>query len=160
MSISQKINDPKSLSKLKNQAMMFEDENALNWLINSDACVAIVPFSLCLKYFKIDSRLSIVFPTQGVPLMWHFILRRSKSNSESLVRWINSLESKLNVDKLLNEGWYLPFKNNYLQSKYKSDVSNIAKPSQSSWENSWSFPPLTNIQKIDLEKYWNKSLAP
>ena len=37
MSISQKINSSNSLKKLKRQAMLFDDKNMLNWLINSDA---------------------------------------------------------------------------------------------------------------------------
>ena len=53
LSIAQKINSSNSLKKLKSQAMLFDDKNMLNWLINSDACVAIVPYSLCSKYLKI-----------------------------------------------------------------------------------------------------------
>ena len=52
MSIAKKINSSNSLKKLKDQAMVFDDKNMLNWLINSDACVAIVPYSLCSKYLK------------------------------------------------------------------------------------------------------------
>ncbi len=77
LSIAQKINSSNSLKKLKSQALLFDDKNMLNWLINSDAIVAIVPYSLCSKYLKIDPRLSLVFPSQGVPLMWHFLLSRS-----------------------------------------------------------------------------------
>ena len=47
LSIAKKINSPNSLKKLKSQVMLFDDKNMLNWLINSDACVAIVPYSLC-----------------------------------------------------------------------------------------------------------------
>ena len=84
ISIAEKIQSSNSLAKLKSQAMLFDDQNSLNWLINSDACIAIVPFSLCSKYLKMDSRLSVVFPNQGVPLMWHFILSKSDSNYEIL----------------------------------------------------------------------------
>ena len=80
LSIAKKINQSNSLKKIKSQAMIFDDKNMLNWLINSDACVAIVPYSLCSKYLKIDTRLSLVFPSQGVPLMWHFLLSRSNLN--------------------------------------------------------------------------------
>ena len=155
MSIAKKINDSNSLAKLRSQVMLFDDQNALNWLINSDACVAIIPYSLCLKYFKLDSRLSIIFPDQGVPLMWHFILSKSKENNESLTKWIDSLENKLNVDKLASEGWYLPYKNSFVESKFKTENLKIIGPSQICWKNSWSFPLLTNFQKINLENSWN-----
>ena len=160
MSIAQKINSSNSLKKLKSQAMLFDDKNMLNWLINSDACVAIVPYSLCSKYLKIDPRLSLVFPSQGVPLMWHFLLSRSNLNNAILMKWIKSLENKSIVDKLVSQGWYLPFNSDYLQSKYKTEMLPISGPSEKCWENSWSFPVLTNEQKINLKNIWNESLSP
>ena len=159
LSIAKKIQGSNSLLRLKNQSMLFDDQNSLNWLINSEACVAIIPYTLCLKYIKIDSRLSIVFPNQGVPLMWHFILSRS-NNNEILIKWIKSLEGKLSADKLASQGWYLPFNNSYSQKKYNPDISSITGPSLRCWENSWSFPYLSNMQKINLEKSWNQSSTP
>jgi len=160
LSIAQKINSSNSLKKLKSQAMLFDDKNMLNWLINSDACVAIVPYSLCSKYLKIDPRLSLVFPSQGVPLMWHFLLRRSNLNSAKLIKWIKSLENESIVDKLASQGWYLPFNSEYFQSKYKSDILSLSGPSQKCWDNSWSFPLLTDKQKIKLKNSWDDSLTP
>ena len=160
LSIAQKINLSNSLKKLRNQAMLFDDKNMLNWLINSDACVAIVPYSLCTKYLKIDPRLSLVFPKQGVPLMWHFLLSRSNLNNIILIKWIKSLEKKTTVDKLASQGWYLPFNSDYLQSKYKSEIFPFSGPSKECWENSWSFPVLTNEQKNNLKNFWNNSLTP
>ena len=157
ISIAEKINSSNTMAKLKRQAKLFDDQNALNWLINSDSCVAIVPYSLCSKYLKIDSRLSVVFPNQGVPLMWHFALNRSNLNTEILLDWIKSLESKSIVDKLANQGWHLPFINYYSQSKYKFEITGISGPSEQSWANSWSFPTLTNEQKINFENTWNNS---
>jgi len=160
LSIAKKINSTNSLKKLKSQAMLFDDKNMLNWLINSDACVAIVPYSLCSKYLKIDPRLSLAFPSEGVPLMWHFLLSRSNLNNEILIKWIKSLENKSIVDKLVSQGWYLPFNNDYLQTKYKSEMSTISGPSKKCWDNSWSFSVLTNEQKINLKNSWNESLTP
>jgi len=160
LSIAKKINSSNSLKKLKSQAMLFDDKNMLNWLINSDACIAVVPYSLCTKYLKIDPRLSLVFPSQGVPLMWHFLLSRSNLNNAVLIRWIKSLENKSIVDKLASQGWYLPFKSDYIQSKYKSEMLPISGPSEKCWENSWSFPILTNEQKFNLQNFWNESLTP
>jgi len=160
LSIAKKINTSNSLKKIKSQAMLFDDKNMLNWLINSDACVAIVPYSLCSKYLKIDPRLSLVFPRQGVPLMWHFLLSRSNLKNQILIKWIKSLENKSMVDKLVSEGWYLPFNSDYLQSKYKSELFPISGPSEKCWENSWSFPVLSNEQKINFKNFWNESLTP
>ena len=160
LSIAKKINSSNSLKKLKSQAMLFDDKNMLNWLINSDACVAIVPYSLCSKYLKIDPRLSLVFPSEGVPLMWYFLLSRSNLKNEILIKWIKSLEKKSIVDKLVSQGWYLPFNSDYLQTKYKSEMPPISGPSKKCWDNSWSFSVLTSKQEINLKNSWNESLTP
>ena len=163
MSIAKTIDGNNSLGRLKNQAMMYEDQNSLNWLINSEDSLAIVPFSLCYKYPKIDSRISIVFPKQGVPLMWNFMLTQSKNNKEILIEWINTLEKNRTMEKLSNQGWYLPFKKYYTQRKFnqpnKSKIDSFG-PSKECWDNSWSFPDLTNLQKTNLKNYWNESLIP
>ncbi len=161
MSISKKLSAKNSLSKLRAQAMLFEDKNSINWLINSHASVAIIPFSLCEKYLRFDSRLSIVFPNKGVPLIWNFLLTKSKLNNIKLIDWIKSLEKRATIDALANQGWYLPFKNEYSQNKYNIKIANNNDgPSKKCWENSWSFPPLNNEAKLNIENLWNQSLTP
>ena len=161
MSIAQKISVKNSLTKLKEQAMLFEDQNALNWLINSSALVAIMPYTLCIKYLNFDSRLSIVFPNKGVPLIWNFILSKSKINNQILIEWIESLEKRTNIEKLASEGWYLPFKNEYSEGKYNFIIGNKNfSPSKECWKNSWSFLPIDDKEKVYLEKFWKQSLAP
>ena len=161
ISISKKISATNSLSKLKSQAMLFDDENSINWLINSQASVAIIPYWQCLKYLKIDSRLSIVFPNKGVPLIWNLLLSKSKINNQILIDWINSFEKSTIIDKLANQGWYLPFNNQYSQNKYNINViNNNFGPSKKCWENSWSFSPLNNKEKLNLENLWTQALIP
>ena len=92
--------------------------------------------------------------------MWHFILSRLNLKNQILIKWIKSLDSKSIVDKLESQGWYLPFNSDYLQSKYNSEISPISGPSKECWDNSWSFPVLTNEQKFNLENAWNASLTP
>ena len=92
--------------------------------------------------------------------MWHFLLGRKNLNNEILIKWIKYLEKKSIVDKLISQGWYLPFKSDYLQTKYKSGMSPISGPSKKCWDNSWSFSVLTSEQKIKLQNSWNESLTP
>ena len=160
MSISKKINGKNSLRKLKDQAMLFDDQNSINWLINSKATVAVIPFSQSVKYLKIDSRLSIVFPNKGVPLIWNFLLAKSKINNQVLIDWINSFENFAIIDYLANQGWYLPFNDKYSQSKYDNNLNNTFAPSKTCWENSWSFSPINEENKLNLENFWNHSLTP
>jgi len=161
MSIAEKINIENSLNKLKSQAMLIDDQNSLNWLINSNASVAIIPYSIGVKYLKYDSRLSVVFPNKGVPLMWNFLLSKSKINNRIIIDWIKSLEKGDTVDKLAIQGWYLPFKNKYSQNKFNTKIeSDYYGPSKICWENSWSLPKLKNKEKLKLENLWNESLTP
>ena len=161
MSINKTINTKNSLSKIKDQAMLFDDQNAINWLINSKAAVAIVPYSQCIKYLKVDSRLSFAFPNKGVPLIWNFLLSKSKVNNQILIDWIKSFENITTIDLLANQGWYLPFNNEYSQNKYYRNIKNKNfGPSKICWENSWSLPPINNKEISYLENIWNQSLTP
>ena len=155
ISIAQKITEKDSLSKLKSQVNLFDDRNSINWLINSQASVAIVPFTQCVKYLKVDSRLSFVFPNKGVPLIWNFLLSKSKINDQILTDWIKCFENRSTIDELVNQGWYLPFNNAYSQNKYNLDIeSNNFGPSKMCWENSWSYNPINNKEKLNLENMW------
>ncbi len=161
MSISKKIKTKNSLSKLKGQAMLFDDQNSIKWLINSKASVAITPYSICLKYIKADPRLSIVFPDEGVPLIWNFLLTKSKIHNQTIVDWIKSLEKRPIIDELANQGWYLPFNNEYSINKYNENIKkNSFYPSNICWGNSWSILPLNNEEKLNLENLWNQSSSP
>ena len=161
ISISKKISAKDSLSKLKGQAMLFDDQNSINWLLNSHANVAIIPYSQCLKFLKVDSRLSIVFPNNGVPLIWNFLLSKSKIYNQILIDWIKSFENKKTIDKLAYQGWYLPFNNEYSQSKYnKKSKNNNFGPSKLCWNNSWSLSPIDDQEKLNLENLWSQSLTP
>ena len=161
MSISKKISTKNSLNKLKDQVMVFDDQNAMNWLINSQTAVAIVPYFLVKRYLKIDSRLYAVFPNQGVPLIWYFILNKSKINNQILINWIKSFDKRSTIDELANQGWYLPFNNAYSQHKYiKNSKTDTFGPSKICWENSWSLSPVNNKDQFNLENLWNLSLTP
>ena len=124
-------------------------------MINSQASVAIVPFTQCVKYLKVDSRLSFVFPNNGVPLIWNFLLSNSKINDQILIVWIKCFENRSTIDELVNQGWYLPFNNEYSKNKYNLDIeNNNFGPSKMCWENSWSYNPINNKEKLNLENMW------
>ena len=163
ISIAERCKDKNSLKKLLNQEIIYDDKNALNRLVDSEALLAVMPYSFSHKYIKIDSRLSYIFPKHGVPLLWNFILSKSKSNDIELYEWIVSLEKNLVVNKLRKEGWFLPFANEYIQNSYffsdNVDPGN-SMPTKECWLNSWSFAPLDNLERIDLETKWKDSLIP
>ena len=166
ISIARKINTQNSIKKILNQVNIYDDKNAIDWLINTDSVIALMPYSQCHKFLKIDTRLSLVFPNEGVPLLWNFILIKSNSNisETNFNQWIKSLEDINIFESLKNDGWYLPFNKGFIQPEniiQKGKYSRIIKnPSKECWDNSWSYPPLNFDEKKELEKWWNELSSP
>ncbi len=163
ISIAEKINNKNAINAIIKQDNIYDDINAIDWLINTDAVLAILPLTICEKYLKIDSRLSLVFPNQGVPLMWNFLLIKNNFNQTLLMNWIDTLLDKNSLNTLNKDGLYLPFNNQYIQSQYRdtSKSSRLFKrPTEECWRNSWSFSSLKKSEKVELEKIWKKSSAP
>ena len=163
ISIAERINNKNAIKAIFNQGNIYDDINAIDWLINTDAVLAILPLTICEKYLKIDSRLSIVFPNQGVPLMWNFLLINNNFNQALLLNWIDKLIERNLINKLINDGLYLPFNNEYAQSKYKYSSKSarlVNRPSEECWRNSWSFNSLKESEKVEFEKIWKDLLAP
>ena len=163
ISIADRINVKNALRAIINQGNIYDDINAIDRLINTDAVLAILPLTLCQKYLKIDSRLSIVFPNKGVPLMWNFLLINNNFNQTLLLDWIDKLLEKNSINKLIRDGLYLPFKNEYNKRTFNNKIKSerlLKRPSKECWENSWSINPLKESEKIELEIKWKDSLAP
>ena len=163
ISIAERINNKNAIKAIFNQGNIYDDINAIDWLINTDAVLAILPLTICEKYLKIDSRLSIVFPNQGVPLMWNFLLINNNFNQALLLNWIDKLLDRNSINKLIKDGLYLPFNNEYIQSKYKYSSKSarlLNRPSEECWRNSWSFNSLKESEKVEFEKIWKDLLAP
>jgi len=163
ISIAERINNKNSIKAIINQKNIYDDTNAIDWLINTDAVLAILPLTICEKYLKIDSRLSIVFPNQGVPLMWNLLLIKNDFNQTLLKDWIDRLLERNSLNKLIKDGLYLPFNNEYFKSssKHTSKYARLLnRPSEECWRNSWSFNSLRESEKVELEELWKKSLAP
>ncbi len=163
ISLAERINNKNAIKTIFNQGNIYDDINAIDWLINTDAVLAILPLTICEKYLKIDSRLSIVFPNQGVPLMWNFLLINNNFNQALLLNWIDKLIERNLINKLIKDGLYLPFNNEYAQSKYNYSSKSarlVNRPSKECWRNSWSFNSLKESEKVEFEKIWKDQLAP
>ena len=163
ISIAERINNKNAMKAIFNKGNIYDDINAIDWLINTDAVLAILPLTICEKYLKIDPRLSIVFPNQGVPLMWNFLLINNNFNQALLLNWIDKLIDKNSINKLEKDGLYLPFNNEYIHSKYKYSSKSarlLNRPSEECWRNSWSFNSLKESEKVEFEKIWKDLLAP
>ena len=161
-SIAKRINSPEALKKLINQENIYDEKNALGWLLDTKAVAAIIPYTLCKKYLQMDSRLSLVFPSQGVPLSWQFILIKTNVSQEPFIKWINSLEKFSVINKLKKDGWFVPFKEELIHDITDLKSSKVDKNliSKECWDNSWSLPPLSKNQKMRMEIEWEKASAP
>ena len=164
LSIMKRIKNRDLLKNIVNQEFVYDDKNTLDLLVNTDAVIAITPLSLSQKYLKIDSRLSILFPHDGVPLIWNFAMIKSSLNFEEFNKWINFLLEPRTANRLVRAGWYLPFQTVNINKLYSDDIKQFSglnlKPSQKCWNNSWSFSPLNSQEKKELEILGNNLLTP
>ena len=70
ISIAKKIGFGNDFKKIKTQAKLFDDRNALNWVVTGRANAAILPLSSCVENLIADPRLSVLLPQEGSPLNW------------------------------------------------------------------------------------------
>ncbi len=164
LSIMKKIKNTDLIDRIATQDFIYDDRNALDLLVNTDAVMAITPFSLSQKYIKIDSRLSILFPNDGVPLLWNFAMIKTSLDLEELNTWIDFLSQPKTANRLARAGWYLPFETDIMNMFFDDNINQISnydsKPSKQCWDNSWSFSPLNSIEKRDLEIFGDNLLTP
>jgi len=164
LSIMQRIRNKDLLQNIANQEFIYDDKNSLDLLVNTDAAIAITPLSLSQKYLKIDSRLSVIFPNDGVPLLWNFAMIKSSLNLEEFNNWIDLLLEPKTANRLVEAGWYLPFQTDTINKLYGDNIKQFSKlnlnPSKKCWDNSWSFSPLNPQEKKELEILGNKLLTP
>ncbi|WP_320674249.1 ABC transporter substrate-binding protein [Prochlorococcus sp. MIT 1341] len=160
ISISERLKSYDSLRQLKAQALTFDDKNALNWLSNGDARVAVVPLHQCLTSVRMDPRLSIAFPKDGVPLHWTLLVRPLKTRQPLPVSWIEKAWSPPLIGRIMAEGWIpaIPISERLEQIKrVPSRFKPLIFPSADVWSRCWSLPPLTNQKKEDLRSKWYES---
>jgi len=164
LSIMKKVKNKNLLKGISKQAFIYDDKNTLDLLVNTDAAIAITPLSLSQKYLKIDSRLSILFPHDGVPLLWNFAMIKSSLNIEEFNNWIDLLLEPNTANRLVKAGWYLPFQSFTMNQPYSTNMNQFSNynfnPSKKCWDNSWSFAPLNPQDKKELELFGNKLLTP
>ncbi len=160
ISIGQKIGFDNDLSKIKSQAKLFDDRNALNWVVSGRANAAVLPLSSCVDSLIKDPRLSVLLPEEGSPLNWT-VLASPVSSAESFpTDWFDSLWSPTYLRHVIKKGFlpptsfaYLRRQNLNIPQKYQS----IFLPKQSVWKKCWSLPLLSAQEKKNLALIWNNS---
>ena len=159
ISLSKNIDNVSILPDLINQTKIFDDQNALNWLVSGEVRVAVIPLSRCLRALRSDQRLSIALPNVGAPLNWTLLARPISSKSSIPIKWIEKTLTFPLIGQLLSEGWIPPMSrsksimaNELLPNRYRE----IIFPSDEVWEKCWSLSPLTLEEDQRLLALWRK----
>jgi len=160
ISISQKIDLGNDFSKIKSQAKLYDDRNALNWVVSGRANAAVLPLSSCVNALVEDPRLSVLLPQEGSPLNWSVLASPSLSQSPFPTDWFNSLWGATSMRRVISKGYLPPTsfsalrrKNINVSKRYQS----VFLPEESVWNKCWSLPILSDEEKKDLALSWNNS---
>ena len=160
ISISETINQSNSLRKLRLQSSIFDDRNALNWLLAGDAKVVILPLNRCWKSLIRDPRLSAILPKTGAPLDWTVLLQSYKSLSLFPYSWIEKSWDDNSLGTLMSNGWLppLPYEKLKQTSFYVGDkLRTVLFPPFEVWTKCWSFSMLRDEEEKALIDLWNQS---
>ena len=89
---------------------------------------------------------------------------RSSFNLEEFNNWIDLLLEPKIVNRLVKNGWFLPFQTVAINQSYSDNIKQFSRlnpnPSKKCWDNSWSFAPLKPQEKKELEILGSKLLTP
>tara|TARA_B100000965_G_C19585962_1_gene755764 strand:+ start:1150 stop:2151 length:1002 start_codon:yes stop_codon:yes gene_type:complete len=160
ISICQKIGFRNDFSKIKSQAKLFDDRNALNWVVSGRAKAAVLPLSSCVDNLIEDPRLSVLLPQEGSPLNWTVLASPSSSPEPFPSDWFDLLWGQTYVRRIIRKGYLPPTtfsslrkKNLQIPQRYRS----VFLPEATVWNKCWSLPILSFEDKKDLSLIWNNS---
>ena len=158
ISIAQKIDFMNDLTKIKNQAKLFDDRNALNWVVSGRANAAVLPLSSCVDSLVKDPRLSVLLPEEGSPLNWTVLASPSLSSESFPTDWFDSFFRLTYLRRIIRKGFLPPTSfldlsggNINVSQRYHSSFI----PEESVWNKCWSLHVLSAEEKKDLALKWN-----
>ncbi len=145
-----------SLRLLRSQTQIYDDRNALNWLLSGKASVAMLPMQYCVKKLISDPRLSIVIPKQGSPLNWTCLMRPKSSFQPFPFEWIQETYNLPLAVNFLSRGVIppLPYPELRKAISYLPDKIQSLYMMNESFQNCWSLPPLNSDEISLLEDLW------
>ncbi len=160
MSLAAHMQTPDALRRLRQAAISFDDRHALNWLLQGDAQVAVLPLQRSMGALLRDQRLHAVLPAQGAPLNWTLMLRPSSSKEPLPQDWVKKAWEEPLLSRLLSAGWVPPL----ARSKLSTAMSRVPKrlhalvlPSYEIWQSCWNLAPLDPSEQNALKAKWKAS---
>ncbi len=158
MELADKMQGENRLSRLKNQALVFDDRYGLNWVLEGKARVVVLPLQRCLSALRKDPRLKIALPQSGSPLHWTVLVHSVNSSAPFPSLWVENLFRPPLLGQLLAEGWIPPV----TFGEWRSELMKMPEryresifPNQETWSQCWSLPPLTPAMEKELSQRWS-----
>ena len=160
MSLATAMDATDALQRLRLASISFDDRHALNWLLQGDARVAVLPLQRCMAALMRDPRLTAVLPVQGAPLNWTVMLR-PKSSKEPLPQdWVETAWQEPLLSRLLSAGWVPPLDRTRLRpalSRVPKTFQALVLPPEKVWQQCWNLAPLNPSEQDVLKADWKAS---
>ena len=159
-SIAQRMGDGDSLRRLRQAAISFDDRFGMNWLLQGDARVAVLPLQRCMASLQRDPRLIAVLPEQGSPLHWTLLVRPSQTAEPIPQDWVLKAWKQPLLSRLLAQGWIPPLPRDELisaETRIPHRLRSLVVPQESLWQRSWALPPPDPAEVQRLQKLWEAS---
>tara|TARA_B100000700_G_scaffold317174_1_gene408047 strand:+ start:170 stop:1171 length:1002 start_codon:yes stop_codon:yes gene_type:complete len=160
ISVARKLGFSNDFSKIKSQAKLYDDRNALNWVISGRAKAAILPLSSCVDNLVADPRLSVHLPREGSPLNWTVLASPRSSQEPFPSKGFDSLWGSTYSRRVIRKGFFPPTSFSDLRGqnlKIPQRYEAIFLPEESFWNECWSLPILSFEDKKELALIWNNS---
>lgn len=103
-------NQAEIMDQLKQQALGFNDVDALTLLLNGEAQAAVLPSRAVVPLLRSDSRLRAFLPIQGAPLWWNLLVRPASAAAMPPLEWLLAPSKSPLLDQLLRAGFTPPLK--------------------------------------------------
>lgn len=160
ISLAQSIKAGDALRRLRAQALAFDDQDGLRWLLQGDARAVVLPLQRCMENLRRDPRLMAVLPSSGAPLNWTLLVRSAKSKEPLPQSWVEQAWSNPLMAPLLADGWIAPLPLGELRTalgRVPRAYRALVLPSQDVWSQCWSLPPLNPGESNALIEAWRDS---
>jgi hypothetical protein len=148
------------LRRLRAAALSFDDRFGLNWLLQGDARVAVLPLQRCMAALQRDPRLSAVLPDQGAPLHWTLLIRPAQTAEPIPQEWVLDAWKPPLLSRLLAKGWIAPLPRDELiaaEGRIPARLRPLVLAPESVWQRSWMLLPPDAAESSRLQELWDAS---
>jgi len=160
ISLADHMDRSDGLRRLRQAAISFDDRYGLNWLLQGDARVAVLPLQRCMQALKRDPRLTAVLPNSGSPLHWTLLARPADTAEPLPQAWVSEAWTPPLLTRLLAQGWIPPLPREELLEaggRIATDLRDLVLPPQEVWLRAWTLYPPTAAEVLRLQQRWSTS---